>query len=73
MNTATSNEFSIFIEKLSTEKHLTKLDAILEYCNENFIDPDDVVPHISKSLKDKIEMELQHEGKLPKSSTMSIL
>jgi hypothetical protein len=73
MNTATSNEFSLFIEKLSTEKRLTKLDAILEYCNENFIDPDDIVPHISKSLKDKIEMELQHEGKLPKSSTMSIL
>lgn len=73
MNTATANEFSLFIEKLSTEKRLSKMDAILEYCNENFIDPIDVVPHISKSLKDKIELELQDEGKLPKSSTMSIM
>lgn len=66
---STSNEFSIFIENLSVEKRMTKMDTILEYCAENFIDPIEVVPNISQSLKDKIELELQAEGKLPQSTS----
>lgn len=73
ITTSTANEFSLFIETMSNEKRITKMDAILEYCNENFIDPVDVVPHINKSLKDKIELELQTEGKLPKGTTVSIM
>jgi hypothetical protein len=73
ITTSTANEFSLFIETLANEKRITKMDAILEYCNENFIDPVDVVPHINKSLKDKIELELQNEGKLPKGTTVSII
>ena len=49
------------------------MDAILHYCSENFIDPIDVVPNISKSLKDKIEMEMIEEGKLPKFTTSVVI
>lgn len=73
MLTSSANEFSLFIETLSNEKRISKMDAILEYCNENFIDPIDVVPNINKSLKDKIELELQNEGRLPKGTTVSIM
>lgn len=72
MISSTANEFSLFIETLSIERNLSKLDTILEYCAENFIDPDEVVPHINKSLKDKIEMELREEGRISKSSTMTL-
>jgi hypothetical protein len=68
----TANEFSLFIETLANEKNLSKMEAILDYCAENFIDPVEVVPHISKSLRDKIEYELQQEGRLPKSTTMTL-
>lgn len=68
-----TNEFSLFIENLSVEKKMTKMDTILEYCADNFIDPIEVVPNISKSLKDKIELELQAEGKLPQNTSSSVI
>jgi hypothetical protein len=66
-------DFSLFIENMAIEKKITRMDAILLYCSENFIDPIDVVPTISKALKDKIEMELIEEGKLPRISTSTVL
>ena len=66
-------EFSLHIENLAIEKNLTRMEAILLYCSENFIDPIDVVPNISKSLKDKIEMEMIEEGKLPKFTTAEVV
>lgn len=72
ITSSTPNEFSLFIEKLSVEKKTTKMDTILEYCAENFIDPVDVVQNINKSLKDKIEIELQAEGKLPQFTSATV-
>jgi hypothetical protein len=66
-------EFSLHIENLAIEKKLTRMDAILSYCEENFIDPIDIALNISKSLRDKIEMEMIEEGKLPRSTTSVIL
>jgi len=66
-------DFSLFIENLANDKRLSRMDAILLYCADNFIDPIDVVPNISKSLKDKIEMEMIEEGKLPKFTTSEVL
>lgn len=66
-------DFSLFIENLANEKKLSRMDAILFYCSENFIDPIDIVPNISKSLKDKIEMEMIEEGKLPKFTTCEVI
>jgi hypothetical protein len=66
-------EFSFFIENLSVQKRITRLDAILEFCKDNFIDPIEVVPQISQCLKDKIEIELQEEGKLPRFTTSDVI
>ena len=66
-------DFSLFIENLAIDKKLSRMDTILLYCSENFIDPIDVVPNISKSLKDKIEMEMIEEGKLPKFTTAEVV
>ena len=66
-------EFSLFIEKMAIAKNITRMDSILLYCADNYIDLHDIVPNISVALKDKIEMELIDEGKLPKSTTTTIL
>ena len=70
-----SNEtdFSIFIEKMALERKLSRWDAMIEYCAENFIDPIEVQPNLSKSLISKMEVELQEEGRLPKSTTIKIV
>ena len=65
-------EFSLFIETLAIKRRTTLMDTILEFCEEYYIDPIEIISQISKSLKDKIEIELIEEGKLPKSLTQSI-
>lgn len=66
-------DFSLFIETMAIEKKITRMDAILLYCSENFIDPIDVVVNISKSLKDVIELEMIEEGKLPRITTCAVI
>lgn len=66
-------EFSLFIETLAVKKKTTLLDTILEFCEEYYIEPTEVISQISKSLKDKMEMELIEEGKLPKFTTKNII
>ena len=67
-----SNEFSLHIEKAAREKRMTHMDAVLEYCKENFLEPEDVVSLINKSLKDKIEMDFRDANMLPKQAQLDI-
>ena len=52
-----SKEFSFEIEKVVKEKKLTYMDAVLHYCEEHDIDTGTVSSLISKSLKEKIQVE----------------
>lgn len=67
-----ANEFSLYIEQLVQEKKITHVDAVLEYCKENFLDPEDVTKLINKSLKDKIEMDFREANYLPKQAQLDI-
>lgn len=67
-----SNEFSLYIEKTAKEKRMTHMDAVLQYCKDNFLEPEDVVSLINKSLKDKIEMDFRDANMLPKQATLDI-
>lgn len=67
------NSFSSYIEqKVREKKGLTHLDAVLNYCKENYIDPQDIKKMINKSLKEKIEIDFQNDGYLPKNATLDI-
>lgn len=67
-----ANEFSLYIEQLVKEKKMNHMDAVLEYCKENFLEPDDVSKLINKSLKDKIEMDFRELNYLPKQAQLDI-
>ena len=54
-----STEFSLYIEELSANKRLTHIDAVLFYCKENYVEPEEIAPLISPSLKDKIAMNMR--------------
>ena len=69
-----SKEFSLIIEGVVKDKRpITYMDAILFYCEENQIEVDSVGRLISKSLKEKIQVEctkanllkIPETGKLP--------
>ena len=68
----TANEFSLHIEKIVKEKRINYMDAVLEYCKENFLEPDDVSSLINKSLKDKLEVDFREMNYLPKQAKLDV-
>lgn len=68
----TSNEFSFHIESLAKSQKLGYIDALLKYCSDNFIDPEDVGDMVNKSLKDKLEVEMRELNLLPKLAQIQV-
>ena len=67
-----ASSFSLHIEKLAKERRLSYMDAVLKYCEENYLEPDDVKHLINKTLKDKIEQDMMDANMLPKKATLDI-
>lgn len=68
-----SASFSMYIEQLVRDKTgLTHMDAVLMYCKENFVEPEDIKKLINKSLRAKIEIDMQNDGLLPRTATLDI-
>lgn len=65
-----SKSFSLYIEQLARERKCSHVDAILEYCKENYIDPEEIKSLINKSLKEKMKMDFQESGHLPKTAKL---
>ena len=67
-----SKSFSLYIEQLARDKKCSHVDAILEYCKENFIDPEEIKSMINKSLKEKMKMDFQESGHLPNTAQLDV-
>jgi hypothetical protein len=67
-----SNEFSLYIEQLVRQKKLSYMDAVLDYCKENYLEPDDIASLINSNLKDKIAIEMQELNYLPKQAKLDV-
>lgn len=68
----TSNEFSLHIEQIVREKRMSHMDAVLEYCKENFLEPQDIAKLVNKSLKEKIAINMQDSNLMPKTAKLDI-
>lgn len=67
-----AKQFSLYIEKVVQEKRITHMDAVLEYCKENYVDPEDISKLINKSLRDKIKVNATELNYFPKQATLDI-
>lgn len=67
-----TNEFALHIEEIVAEKRISHMDAVLLYCEQNFIDPEDISSMINKNLKQKIELNMIELNYLPKKGTLDI-
>ena len=65
-------QFSLYIEKIVKEKNITHMDAVLEYCRENYLEPSDIKKLINKSLKDKIKVNATDLNYFPKPATLDV-
>lgn len=67
-----SNDFSLHIENIVASKKVNYMDAVLEYCKENQVEPEDIAKLINRSLKDKIEMNFRELNYLPKQAQLDV-
>jgi|TARA_B100001059_G_C17789367_1_gene559150 hypothetical protein len=68
----TPKTFSIYIESQVREKNISHMDAILEYCTKNEVEPDSITGLIQKPLKDKIEANARDLNFLPKMGKLPV-
>lgn len=59
------------VEQNSVDKDITKVESLIETCDELDIDPLNVGPLISSSLKEKLRQEFQELHYLPETATLS--
>tara|TARA_A100001011_G_scaffold49120_1_gene46906 strand:- start:2115 stop:2330 length:216 start_codon:yes stop_codon:yes gene_type:complete len=69
-----SKEFSLKIESIVKEKRITYMDAVVWYCEQNGLDTSQVSSLISKSLKEKIQVEAVNLNmlKIPKCGVLPV-
>lgn len=65
-----SSEFSQFVELTSIRDNRTCTSIILEYCEEKDLEPEEIARMISKPLREKLMIEMQEDGLLPKSDAV---
>lgn len=65
-----SNEFSQYIERVAIEEGIPCYNALLNYCDEQDINPEDIAKSVSKQLKEKLEVEFTEMGMLKKTATL---
>ena len=67
-----SKTFSLEDERLAKEKNNTQMEAVLEHCRIQEIEPDSVARLITKSLKDKKEANARDLNFIPKQAKLPI-
>lgn len=68
----TATEFSMHIERVATEKRITHLEAIINFCEQHMLEPDEVSSKVTKSLKEKLENDFRKLNYLPKQAQLDV-
>ena len=64
------SKFSKMIEEAVVQKKLSYMDAILDICDKNDIEPEDVRKFVSPIIRDKLEAEAMSLNLLPKTNSL---
>ena len=68
----TPKQFALLIEKRASQKRISHMEAVLDYCHEKEIEPDQVKHLINRNLKEKIKVNAQDLNFLPKEATLPV-
>lgn len=58
----TEEKFMTRIGELVKEKGLDHMEAVIEFCDENKVDVEEVLPLIGRTLKEKIRVDAENGG-----------
>lgn len=60
------------IENVIREKKLSYIEAIIDICEENNLEPEDIAKYINSIIKDKLEAEARSLNFLPRQNTLPL-
>ena len=72
LQTQSSSEFYIKIQKLVEQTKLSYMDAVLHYCDLNGMEPETAAQLINGKLKAQIREEAEELNFLPKTAKLPI-
>ena len=72
MEKITPKRFALIIDELERTKHLTHMEAIIYYCEQNLMEPEQVTKWIDRSLKEKLQSDADALNYLPKTSRLPV-
>ena len=72
MEKITPKRFALIIDELVRTKHLTHMEAIIYYCEQNIMEPEQVTKWIDRSLKEKLQAHAEALNYLPKTSRLPV-
>jgi hypothetical protein len=64
----TPRRFSKIVEDIVRDKQVNYMDAILIYCENHELEPEDIRKFVSKTLKEKVAVNAQDLHYLPKTT-----
>jgi hypothetical protein len=67
----TKSKFSVLIENSVIKKKMSYIDAVVDICEKQGIDPEDVRKFIYAPIKDKIEAEAMKLNYLPRGNELT--
>ena len=72
MEKITSKRFALIVDELVRTKRLTHMEAIIYYCEQNLMEPEQVTKWIDRSLKEKLQADAEALNYLPKTSRLPV-
>ena len=72
MEKITPKRFALIIDELVRTKHLTHMEAIIYYCEQNIMEPEQVTKWIDRSLKEKLQADAEALNYLPKTARLPV-
>ena len=66
----TKSKFTKLIERTVSDLSIPYMEAILQVCDKNGIEPEDVKKFVSPVIKNKVEAEAMNLNFLPKQNTL---
>jgi hypothetical protein len=70
LSVSNSEAFAIHIERMVKVRHLSYMEAVVEFCSTRDLEPETIVPYLSDKIKRAIAVEAQSLHLLQKSAEL---
>lgn len=72
MSFLTERSFQEAIENIVVQNRLSHMDAVIHFCKENDLDPEDIASVVSTNLRDKIRQNAMDDGHFKRTAQLPI-